>query len=283
MVNAVVYLFFALAIAGLIYAWGKMENKSLSYTGIDITLKKIPKEFDGFTIAQISDLHNDVFGEGQSRLVEAVGHLNPDAIFITGDLIDSRRTNIDDAMAFVRAAVKIAPIYYVPGNHESRIGKYYVLRDSMSNIGVNILENRSVTIKRGKSEIRIAGVLDTSFRLREKEGLDPAAVMRENIEKSIPRDGLFTILLSHRPELFDVYSQCVDLVFCGHAHGGQIRLPIIGGLYAPQQGVFPKYTSGAYEKNGSFMIVSRGLGNSLFPLRLGNKPDVVRVILKTEK
>jgi hypothetical protein len=96
-------------------------------------------------------------------------------------------------------------------------------------------------------------------------------------------DGAYTVLLSHRPELFDAYAaNGIDLALCGHAHGGQIRLPLIGGLFVPNQGLSPKYSEGVHEKGQTKMAVSRGLGNSIAPVRINNRPELVVITLSTE-
>lgn len=282
-IGIIVNIIVIVDIIGLFLLYAYFANRKIVRTDITLSCSYLPEQFNGYKVAHISDLHNTVFGNDNENLLKVISDSKPDAIFITGDLIDSRRTNIGIAMNFVTSALKIAPVYYVPGNHESRISQYHILRDRMYSLGVIVLDNRKMEVRKNGGSIEILGVEDTSFRLRANNNLSSSEVMDAAIKRLHVDEDKFTILLSHRPELFKVYSRNeLDLVFCGHAHGGQIRLPFIGGLYAPQQGIFPKYTAGAYKMGKTVMVVSRGLGNSLFPFRIHNKPEVVAVqLLKT--
>ena len=194
-------------------------------------------------------------------------------IAITGDLIDSRKTNIAVALAFAKEAIQIAPCYYVSGNHEARVSEYRELKTGLVASGVTVLEDELAEIKVSGESITIIGVNDPSFSADYLAG--DAAVMDEKLSAFAAEDAGFTILLSHRPELFDTY-------LSGHAHGGQFRLPLIGGLVAPNQGLFPKYDAGLYSENHTNMIVSRGLGNSIIPFRFNNRPEVVLIELKNQ-
>ena len=266
----------AIAIAGAGYLW--WGNNSLTVSRYEIANPKIPEEFSGFRIVQLSDVHNKDFG---GRLSEKVKGLSPDIIVITGDLIDSRRTDVSVAEKLLKELKPIAPLYYVTGNHESRIEAYSDLREILRENGVEILEGKTVGIEKNGSEIMLMGIDDATFfgsgELNEKVPV----FARKLKELSVNKGENFEILLSHRPELVDIYADCgFDLVFTGHAHGGQIRLPFIGGVLTPNQGFFPEYDAGEFKKDGLTMIVSRGLGNSLFPFRIANRPDIVLCELK---
>jgi predicted MPP superfamily phosphohydrolase len=259
--------------------WVYWGNTSIQTTQINISSKKIPSSFDGFTIVHISDLHNAEFGNNQSRLLNAVKNASPDLIAITGDLIDSRRTDVAKAMEFISGAVKIAPVYYITGNHESRTSEYAKLKEQMTKAGVVILNDEGTKIKRGKASIHLLGLNDPDFTETD-DAYESAAMINAKLKDMLSVSNEYTILLSHRPELFDVYAaNNIDLVLSGHAHGGQFRLPFIGGLVAPNQGLFPKYSEGVYEKNQTKMIVSRGLGNSIIPVRINNRPELVVITL----
>lgn len=244
---------------------------------------KLPKGFDGFRAVQVSDLHDSVFGEGQSKLLFETQKLCPDIIVITGDLIDRNRTsNIKTSMEYVLGAVNIAPVYYVPGNHEKRWGRYAELRGRLLDAGATLLENKKLSLSRGGGSVTIAGMMDPYFFEPENEEDKDGYTARfaKGLRELLPpeEDDSFRLLLSHRPELFPIYAKCrIDFTFTGHAHGGQFRLPLIGPLYSPAQGVFPKYTSGIYHRGASAMAVSRGLGNSVFPIRIGNPFELVCV------
>jgi hypothetical protein len=245
---------------------------------------KIPDSFDQFKIVQISDLHNKLFGKDQEKLLDKDREQMPDSIIITGDLIDQRKYNLHNAMIFIRGAVKIAPVYYVSGNHEAWSGHYETIQNSLIEAGVIVLENSEIDFVKGEDSIKIMGVSDPDFLTSSYfEGTDASLLEKTLNEWSIDENVNFRILLSHRPELFDVYHGAnIDLVFSGQAHGGQIRLPFIGGLVAPDQGFLPKYTSGSYTEGSTTMYVSRGLGNSIVPQRLFNRPEIVVVTLRSK-
>lgn len=233
---------------------------------------------------QISDLHNKEFRKNQSSLLSKIEKAEPDIIVVTGDLIDSRRTNMNIAMDFINGAVNIAPVYFVSGNHEARIAMYSDLILRLTDAGVILMDDTATQIDKNNSFIELVGLSDPAFIPSNYMELNPTNVLREilkEITKSNPDN--FTVLLSHRPELMDLYVENkIDLVFSGHAHGGQFRLPFIGGLLAPDQGFFPKYTSGAYIEESTTMIVSRGLGNSIFPVRIFNRPEIIVVTLQNK-
>lgn len=256
------------------------QNNSITTTAFDYSSSKIPVEFNNFTVAQISDLHNKRFGFKQSRLLKKLEAVSPDVILVTGDLIDRRKYNLDAAMDFIEGALRIAPVYYVSGNHEAWSGQYSVIKENLQEAGVIVLEDAKAELTRGGSSIIISGVSDPDFLTNSYiEGTDTSS-MEEVLKKWSDMDE-FKILISHRPELFDLYVEnSMDIIFAGHAHGGQFRMPFIGGLVAPDQGLFPKYTSGSYVEDNSTMYVSRGLGNSIIPVRMFNRPEIVVVNLK---
>ena len=263
----------------VLFGWTLWGNTALGVNEYEIVSKRIPESFDGFRIAQISDLHNAEFGESNSKLIELLSQSDPDIIVLTGDLIDSRQTDIDVALAFAQEAMKIAPVYYVSGNHEARVREYEDLKMGLLEAGLTVLENQKVQITREGENITLMGIDDPSFWEDYLFG-DSASVARQAIEDLQNESDGYTILLSHRPELFNVYVDTgMDLVFSGHAHGGQFRLPFIGGLVAPNQGFFPEYDAGLFSEVNTTMIVSRGVGNSIIPIRFNNRPEIVVVEL----
>ncbi len=259
------------------------QNNSITISKSDYINSKIPRGFNDFIIAHISDLHNKQFGENQKDILAKLESVTPNAIVITGDLVDRRRYDLDTAMTFVEGAVDIAPVFYVSGNHEAWSGKYFTIEKRLKDAGVHVLDNSVVKLSIGDSSILMFGIKDPDFLTSSyMDGTDITA-MTQQFDQWSHYDG-FKILLSHRPELFELYCQNnIDLIFTGHAHGGQFRIPNIGGLVAPEQGLFPKYTSGSYSKDLSTMFVSRGLGNSIIPVRIFNRPEIVVVTLKANK
>lgn len=260
--------------------WALIFNKAVEVTPVSLSFAELPSEFSGYRIAHVSDLHNTEFGKENKRLLRKLRETNPDIIAITGDILDSRRTDTAVALAFLEEAMKIAPCYYVTGNHEGRImAQYYDFKEAMEDLGVIVLENRKIRLEKGGQTITLMGIDDPNVCNDGIRG-EPEAVAAARIQNLRSDEDGFTILLSHRPDLFSAYvSGGADLVLSGHVHGGQFRIPFIGGLYAPSQGLFPEYDYGLFSAEGTLMYVSRGLGNSVFPLRLHNRPEVVLLTL----
>ena len=260
-------------------AWGNTALELNTYT---ISSSKLPQGFGGYRIAHVSDLHNAEMGKDNEKLLTMLREANPDMIAITGDLIDSRNTDIEVALQFIREAVKIAPCYYVTGNHEARVNEYGELKAGMEAAGVTVLEDAKFEISIDGETIMLIGVNDPSYQTDYLFG-DTKTVMNTKLEELHTEQDRFTILLSHRPELFETYvDHDLDLVLSGHAHGGQFRLPFIGGLVAPNQGLFPEYDAGIYAEGNTNMLVSRGVGNSILPFRINNRPEVILIELQAE-
>lgn len=276
MKRRVIVLIIAAVLVPALLIWLLWANSSPAATQVAVASGALPETFEGFKIAHVSDLHNAVFGRKNERLLSLIRAAEPDIIAITGDLIDSRHTDIDSALAFVEAAAEIAPVYYVTGNHESRLD-FDEIEPRLIAAGARVLRNEAEDIGHGGERIRLAGIDDPSFIRTGGTAEERAAAELEQLGDG---DGTFTVLLAHRPELVEVYAEYgADLVLSGHAHGGQVRLPLLGGLYAPGQGLLPEYDSGLYSLGETQMVVSRGLGNSVAPLRVNNRPELVIVTL----
>lgn len=261
------------------------ENNSIQITKKELYSSKVPKGFEGFKIIQISDLHSKVFGRNNKDLIEKIKDEKPHIIVITGDLVDRRRYNEDKSLDFIDAIKDLCPIYYVTGNHEAWSGKFSSLERKLKERQVNVLRNDKLVVSKGGDYINILGVDDPAFNTKDYSEAYKDFEITKNALKSMEYDKEreFNILLSHRPELFDIYEEAgIDLVFAGHAHGGQINIPFIGGVIAPNQGFFPKYYKGAYNENNTTMIVSRGLGNSVAPQRLFNRPEIILMTMYGE-
>ena len=240
------------------------QNKYLTVDEYTFTSAKVSKSADDFRIVQVSDLHNAKFGKNNSRLISKIKDQSPDIIVITGDIVDSNHTNIDTATDFCKEAVKIAPCYYITGNHEMWLDKSETdtLYSGMNSAGVTILDSTTITLENG---IYLTGLGD--------DHLYDGTLAK--LSESVPDDALH-IVLAHEPQYLEEEYRLSppDLIITGHAHGGQVRLPFIGGIVAPDQGFFPKYTAGEYKSGDTTMYVSRGLGNSVIPLRLFNTPEI---------
>ena len=278
------FIFLAVVAAVLItlviwIAWGNTALELNTYT---VTSARLPECFDGYRIAHVSDLHNSEMGEDNEKLLTMLREADPDMIAITGDLIDSRNTNVEIALQFAQEAMKIAPCYYVSGNHEARVNEYEELKTGLISAGVIILEDTQTEISIEGQTITLIGVNDPSFQTDYLFG-DSETVISSKLTELHTDGEVFTILLSHRPELFDTYADHdVDLGLSGHAHGGQFRLPFIGGVVAPNQGLFPEYDAGIYTDGNTNMLVSRGVGNSILPFRINNRPEVILIELQTK-
>ena len=265
----------ALVLSALLL-WGMAENQMLTVTHITIVSDELPEAFDGFRIAHVSDLHNAQLGTDNCKLVAALSKESPDIIACTGDMVDSRRTDFDVTFSFLTQAQAIAPCYYATGNHEARLHLFPAFALRLEEAGITVLQDTDTLLTRDGQQLRLMGANDPAFM---NARLQSVTAMDEWME-TLP-SGEFNILLSHRPELFPQYwDGGAELVLSGHAHGGQFRLPFIGGVIAPGQGLFPDYDSGLYTRDETNMVVSRGLGNSLFPLRYCNPPELVIVTLQ---
>lgn len=266
-----------LIILGCLFVY--FENNNIVITKYTYKNEQIPSQFKNLKILQISDLHNAQFGKNQNTIIRKIKKCQPDMIFITGDIIDANRYDLQKAITLVKQVVDIAPTYYVSGNHEAWSNHYNEVKAALLEEKVLVLDNDSIDIKRGKDSITLIGLKDPAFLHSDYFfGTDYSAW--ENYLKSQVKDNKFEILLSHRPELMDIYKKHnVDLVFSGHVHGGQFRLPFMGGVVGPDQGFFPKYDAGEFVEQNTTMILSRGLGNSIIPLRIFNRPELVLVEL----
>ena len=226
---------------------------------IVVTTYEYEADFD-MKIVQISDLHNQMFGFGQKKLLGKIDDIAPDIIVVTGDVLDSNHTSYRLALDFFEGAVKIAPVYYVTGNHEMWLKrdhreKYESFLAEAERKGVVFLDKKTVSLE----NVVLAGAGDDSH--------------------TVPYDweaSKLKILLSHDPAQYEAYIESgADIVFTGHVHGGQIILPGKGGVFSPDFTFFPEIYEGEHHYGSMVMYVSRGLGNSVLPVRINNYPEIV--------
>ena len=226
---------------------------------------------EDLTIVQVSDLHNQFFGADQSSLLAAVENASPDIIVVTGDIVDSTHTSYKIALDFIEGAVRIAPVYYVSGNHEVRLSgkKLDAFYEKMQELGVVFLDDTYVET----SDYVLAGIADASLASYSAYGTYRAyGAFDEN--KPV-------IMLAHEPQYYELYQNLgADLVLSGHYHGGQIIIPGLGGLISPEFEWFPKPYEGVTDYSGMQLVISRGLGNSIAPVRINNYPELVVVRVK---
>ncbi|MGI6401986.1 MAG: metallophosphoesterase [Thermoguttaceae bacterium] len=250
-------------------------NNALTVSEYDVASGRLPDAFDGYVVVQVSDLHCKEFGPRNDRLIAAIEREKPDLIVVTGDLLDCRHFKLDVIRTLITRLVELAPVYYVVGNHEADLSQEYFdeVVDLVQDSGATALLGEQTRIERGADHIALAGVREPFFTEPYVEKVD--AQLRALTDDAADE---FRILLSHRPEALPLYAKHrFDLVFAGHAHGGQFRIPWLcpNGLNAPGQGWFPKLTAGVHVDGPTTLVISRGLGPSVIPTRLWNRPDLV--------
>ena len=254
------------------------ENNKLQISNYNIINDSIPNDFNNYKILQISDFHNTKSKILTKDLIKEIKKQNPNIIVLTGDIIDSRKIAINLAINFIKEINDIAPIYFISGNHEANINNYQEFQDKLKENNVIILDNKVQILEMNESKINLIGIDDPMMKHSPYESDED--IVNSELKLIDYNKKNYSILLSHRPELFETYANNdIDLVLSGHSHGGQIRIPFIGGLVAPNQGLFPKYTSGKNENNKTTMIISRGIGNSILPFRINNRPELIIITL----
>lgn len=256
------------------------EITTLETTYYEITSNRLPDSFNDFKIAHFTDFHNTKIKKLTTKLIEQLKKESPEIIVITGDLIDSEE--IEESLKLIQEIKKIAPIYYIPGNHEAQIRKTYnIFEDKLKSDGVIVLRNEMKNIEINNDKINIMGIDDPELFSSSSLLNEDETIFKSTLDKLAENMDAYTILLSHRPEYFNDYiNHNIDLTLSGHTHGGQIRIPVIGTIYAPNQGFFPKYDKGIFTKDNKSMIISSGIGTTGLPLRILNKPELVIVKLK---
>lgn len=274
---AILTLFIAFSI---VTVWG---NVTLCVEEFVIETDKLKIE-EGYKIAHISDYHNTHNKNINKELLASLTDEKPDVIFLTGDLVDYRKTDIEKSLDFISEIIEIAPVYYVTGNHECNISidsqsTFDNLMNDLKALGVVVLRNdNEVVILPDNETINVFGIDDPYFHCSSSSEVKDATdslCSKLDVDKNE-----FNILLAHHPEQLETYSEYgFDLVYSGHAHGGQGRLFGVG-LIAPDQGLFPKYTSGLYEENNTTLVVSRGIGNSSAPVRIFDRSHLIYTVIE---
>lgn len=234
------------------------------------------EDMAGLKIVHITDLHNKSFGKNQIKLITLIDSLEPDVVLFTGDIVDARRDGYENALTLMKDLSSKYPLYRILGNHDYSEDGFHIT-SLLENEDLITLKDEEAVFYYKDIRVSIKGIQDPiSFSRMNRE-----ETYLKNIKMGEKAD--YNILLAHRPEYFYEYAkEDYDLVLSGHSHGGQIRLPFIGGIVAPHQGIFPKFDGGLYEEKNTKMIVSRGLGNSLFPFRVFNKPEVVFIEFESQ-
>ena len=262
----------------------------IDVTKYTISNEKIPEEFNGFKIVQLSDFHSQGYRNTTEDIINKVKDINPDIIVMTGDMVSWDMEDIDEVKVLIKSLVELYPIYYIDGNHEHlaeilRPGKYVAFIEFMRELGVTTIKNDYIEIYKGDKSINLYGI---NLPLDGATGLyvNKFQLEKNYVEKTLPEanEEKFNILLAHTPTFIKQYSQWgSDLVLAGHMHGGIARIPFTNiGLLSPGRAIFPKYAAGKFKVNGSIMIVNRGIGGSSFDLRLFNNPEITVITLRSK-
>lgn len=261
----------------LFVLWMLWTNLAVGFTKLTVKQENLPENFDGLRIVHISDFHNWSFSGMDGLVMKRLKAFEPDFIAITGDIVDAHRTNIPLTLSFVEQLAEVAPCYYSTGNHEgalSEIDRQWLF-EGMEKSGVILLHDEAVTLEREGQTLIVAGLDDRPYSV--EAGSITVAI------DSICQESDYNIVLSHKPHYFEEYkASAADLVLSGHVHGGQAKLPFVGGLYGPHQGILPEYDAGLYQDGDFAMVVSRGIGNSRFPIRFNNQPEMLLIELKRQ-
>lgn len=270
-ITLILILVITLAVIGLFYDSGHR----LVTNQVTLESETLPEAFDGFRVVELTDLHGAEFGIDNARLVERIRSCRPDLIALTGDFVENTK-QMQVTLTLARALVGIAPVYYVSGNHEWASGIAEELMTALQAEGVHCMRNESEVLERDGAELLLIGVEDPN----SYADLETPDRVVEDAQAAHP--GLWTLLLAHRNYWVEEYPTLpVDLILCGHSHGGVVRLPFIGGLMNEDRSLFPDYDAGIYDGARFRMFVSTGLGQTRYFPRLLNNPEIACITLKS--
>lgn len=282
----IVLIFIALVFIGILMCF----ITKVDITKYTISNEKIPEEFNGFKIVQLSDFHSQGYRNTTEDIISKVKDINPDIIIMTGDMVSWDMEDIEEAKILIKSLAESYTIYYIDGNHEHlaeilRQSRYASFIEFMQELGVTTIKNDYVEIYKGDKSINLYGI---NLPLDGATGLyvNKYQLEKNYVEKTLPEaDGeKFNILLAHTPIFIKQYSQWgSDFVLAGHMHGGIIRIPFTNiGLLSPGRAILPRYASGKFKVDDTTMIVNRGIGTSSFNLRLFNNPEITIITLKSK-
>lgn len=265
---AVVLLFLFLFIL-----WNNFDIRTET---VEVVIESLPTSFDGFRIVELSDLHGRSFGRNNAALLQKIAKANPDIICICGDLFDEN-TDLSMLPPLLTGLVEIAPTYFVTGNHEWQLANLSEILAQMRSLGVTVLENDYRILECDGQSLVIAGVNDPCGPYDQKTPQELVDEIRLAVGSAVP-----IVMLAHRNDTIDLWAELgVDLVLTGHCHGGVIRIPFVGGVFGSHRTLFPEYDAGLFEKNGTQLYVSRGLGYTNVHFRLFNRPHLPVLALQS--
>lgn len=270
-----ILIFIPVAAIALILAFAFVCSNTLEIKNYSITTDKLDTKVK---FVFISDLHNKGYGENNIDLISKIKEQSPDFIAVGGDMVNKYSSDDRVMKELLPNLVQTAPTYCVLGNHELTLAEQIDFKSDINSTGAKLLDNEAVTLNINGEEILLGGMSD--FPYYEFNAPDFETDERYFWEDFKERSkNCFSILLNHQPEyLSDITQDCnIDLIVCGHTHGGLIQIPFVGGLFAPNQGFFPKYDKGEFDLNGTKMIISAGLGDAYPVLRINNCPEITVV------
>ncbi len=267
-----------------------IDGNRFRVVSYEIVSEKIEKDY---CFVLLADLHNKKYGEGNRKLLKAIQKINPNAVFIAGDLLTSKpEVPYDTALELAEQIVRRYPVFYGMGNHEARLFRYPKVYGEMgpsyeralNRVGIKLMRNTTEDLD---EKVQVTGLdIDRSYYKRFK----PKPMQEDYLRKVLGEtdSDKFRILIAHNPDYFPDYARWgADLVLSGHIHGGVIRLPVLGGVASPAIRFFPRYDGGKYQEGNSTMLLSRGLGMHTIPVRIFNPGELVvfylKPKLKTEK
>lgn len=253
---------------------------------IHVFTDKLPDSFHNYLIAHVTDYHNRSSSLVDKQIIDSLNEEKPDIIVITGDLIDCKTPDVDTALEFTEKLCSIAPTYYVPGNHESNLladdkTSFERLICGLTELGVIVLRNKGVKISNTAGDtFNLYGIDDPYFYGGYEQNFQRTEILCDELNMNTEE---YNVLLAHHPETLSVYYKYnIDLVFSGHAHGGQVTL-FGKAIMAPDQVYFPPYTEGLYKMGNTQLVLSRGIGYSWLPIRAFCNPHLVYAEFKTEE
>ncbi|HOL16657.1 MAG TPA: metallophosphoesterase [Bacillota bacterium] len=278
------------AAAAVIFLFLLIGNEAIQISRFDVGVAGLPENHAGLKIVHISDLHGKEFGPNNGRLAGAIIRLEPDLVFVSGDMIDSRKNGAGALINLLRELDGRFPVYCSLGNHEQIVKeltgreKYRAFTEQVRAAGAILLDNERVEYTKDGVIFGIYGFTAALYHYTGSNiAWEGADLQLSFIVSALgrPQEDEITVLLAHNPKYFQEYvSWGADLVLAGHIHGGVIRLPVLGGVFSPDLSFFPPYSAGLYHSGNTTMHVSRGLGNSVIPVRIFNRPDLSLIQLK---
>ena len=282
-------IYVLIAVAAVFLAAALISTFTLRTTRMEIPIRNLPDEFDGFKLVHISDLHNASFGKSNGRLISRIKNCKPDCVLMTGDFAGGVSFEHPEKGAAHKLwlGLKPLPVYVSLGNHELRLVYRHndlleKQRADLRKTGCVLLDNSARRIERNGAHVNLFGL---SLEGARHKGVHPFRIPDGAFEGPLkPVDGEVNILMAHVPQFFPQYADAgYDLVLSGHIHGGIVRIPGLGGVFSPTRRLFPENCYDLYERGKTKMFVTAGLGRALIPLRFLCRPEVAEIVLKKER